>query len=135
MLAPSWNPKHKELRQFAIISLFGFGLFGAVAYLRFQWITAAYVLWIVGALTFLVGLISPGAVLGVYILLMAIAMPIGWVVSNVLLITLFYLVMTPLGLMFRLIGRDPLRRKKPATESYWLAHEQRAAGASYYRQS
>lgn len=135
MLAPSWHPNHKELRQFAIISLFGFGLFGVIAYFRFQWITAAYVLWIVGALTCLVGVISPGAILPVYVLLMAIALPIGWVVSNILLLALFYLVMTPLGLFFRLIGRDPLRRGKPAEDSYWLVHEQRSAGASYFRQS
>lgn len=135
MLAPSWSPGHKELRQFAIISLFGFGLFGAIAFFRFEWFVAAYVFWGIGVLTFLVGLASPGAVLPVYILLMAIAMPIGWVVSNVLLIVLYYGMMTLLGLVFRLIGRDPLRLKQPKLETYWIARQQRTPGSSYYRQS
>lgn len=135
MLSPSWYPDQKQLRQFAIISLFGFGLFGAIAYFRFGWQTAGCVLWAVGALTFVAGLASPSSILPVYTLLMLIATPIGWVVSHVLLILLFYLIMTPVALVFRMIGRDALRLRKPQTDSYWLEHQQRPAGASYYRQS
>jgi hypothetical protein len=35
---------------------------------------------------------------------------------------LFFCVLTPLGLLMRLAGRDPMqRRRDPATTSYWVA--------------
>jgi len=135
MLAPSWYPSQKQLRQFAIISLFGFGLFGLAVYFRFHWPVAACVLWIVGGLTFVAGMIAPGSVLPVYTVLMAVTLPIGWIVSNVFLMLLYYVLMTPVAVVFRLMGRDPLRLRKPQGTTYWIDHPQRPAGAGYYRQS
>jgi hypothetical protein len=46
---------------------------------------------------------------------------LGKVISPVALGILFYVVLTPLGAMMRLAGKDPLRRKlDPAGQSYWL---------------
>jgi hypothetical protein len=144
MITPSWYPNRSQLRQFAMISLPGFGLVGAVV-MRWSetlaWgnvlasVNPANVLWAVGALVFLVGLASPEAIRPLYLLMMALTLPIGWVVSALLLRGIFYLVFTPLGLVFRLIGRDPLRLKKPAGDSFWLDHPDRVDAASYYQQS
>ena len=40
---------------------------------------------------------------------MVLAFPIGWTVSQVILAVMFYGLFTPIGLVFRLIGRDPLQ--------------------------
>ena len=49
------------------------------------------------------------------------------VVSFVLLAVFYYLLITPVGLFFRLTGRDILQRKFDASaESYW--HPRRPAG-------
>ena len=43
---------------------------------------------------------------------MVLAFPIGWTVSQVILLLMFYGLFTPIGLVFRLIGRDPLHRAR-----------------------
>ena len=45
---------------------------------------------------------------------------LGHVVSPVALGILFYAVLTPVGVMMRLTGKDPLRRRRdPGAASYW----------------
>ena len=46
--------------------------------------------------------------------------PLGWVISHLLLAILFFAVFTPVALVFRLIGRDALRRRRRARETYWI---------------
>jgi hypothetical protein len=65
------------------------------------------------------GLAKPGAVRWFYVLWMVLVFPIGWVVSQVMLAVLFYLVLTPAAILFRLRGRDLLARKKPNTVTFW----------------
>jgi hypothetical protein len=68
-----------------------------------------------------VGLIRPGVLRPVFRAAMVVAFPIGWVVSHLVLALLFYGVLTPLGLFFRAIGRDPLSRNYDLEAvSYWL---------------
>ncbi|MCG8416804.1 MAG: SxtJ family membrane protein [Proteobacteria bacterium] len=135
MIEPVWFPTDKQLRQFAVVSLFGFAMIGALAHCNFGWHNASYALWAIGAMTFAVGLALPRAVFPVYGVLMLIALPIGLVISAVLMRVLFYVVMTPLGLLFRLFRRDPLRLNKPALDSYWIARDKKVDPASYYRQA
>ncbi|MGF1669714.1 MAG: SxtJ family membrane protein [Balneolaceae bacterium] len=42
---------------------------------------------------------------------------IGWVISGVLLLLIYYLVVTPLAFMYRLAGNDPLKLKSPPEKS------------------
>ena len=135
MIKPTWYPDKKQLRQFAVFSLPGFALIGVIARWKFDAPAMAYALWVLGVLIFLVGLASPLAVRPVYTLLMAIALPIGWLVSNLLLRVLFYGIFIPVGLILRLFGRDPLRLKRPDSTSYWLDRQPPEDVASYYRQS
>lgn len=45
----------------------------------------------------------------------------GRIVSPVALALLFFLVLTPIGLLMRLFGKDPLRLKRaPDQPSYWI---------------
>ena len=95
MLAPSWYPDDKQLRQFAVISLFGFGLLGVLARFALQSELTSYVLWLLGTLTFLLGLASPRTILPVYAALMLAAYPVGWVTSAILLRVMYYGILTP----------------------------------------
>lgn len=135
MIQPNWYPDRKQLRQFAIISLVGFGVVGAIFRWRFGLEATSLVLWAAGVLTFLAGMVLPAAVLPVYTLLMAVTMPIGWLVSNVLLRLLYYGVFTPFGFVMKALGRDPLQLKRPSAGTYWLKHRQRKDPSSYYRQA
>jgi polyferredoxin len=135
VIQPNWSPKKNQLRQFAVISLFGFGLLGFILRWRFGMETAPLVLWGIGAATFVAGLAAPITILPLYTLLMIITMPIGWVVSNLLLGVLYFGIMTPFGFLLRATGRDPLRMKRPETETYWQNRSQRRDPSSYYRQA
>lgn len=63
------------------------------------------------------------------------AHPIGWCVSNLLLAMVYYLAITPLSVVLRLLGRDPMaRRFEREEESYWMVRAPRRDLPSYFRQ-
>lgn len=54
---------------------------------------------------------------------MRFAAALGAINARVLLSVMYYVVMTPLGLVGRLVGRDPLQRRGQAADSYWIRRE------------
>jgi hypothetical protein len=65
---------------------------------------------------------------------MIVAFPIGWLVSHVMLAVLYFVLFLPLGLMFRLLGRDALSLRKPSVETYWTEKQQPEDVVRYFRQ-
>jgi hypothetical protein len=135
MIKPAWYPDDRQLRQFSIAALIGFPFVAFICNWRFGWTDGAYWIAALGPIICVLGLAIPGAVYPLYTLLMAITMPIGWLFSNVLLRIIFYVILTPLGLVFKMMGRDPLVLKKPQAATYWVKHDQRSDALSYYRQA
>src|SRR5262245_4496288 len=114
------QPTRTELRQFGFIALGVFGVLGALIHLHWlpAWrlfgayaTPAAYVLWGLAGLSGLFSLAAPQANRALFVGLSVIGYPIGLVLSYVILGALFYLVLTPLGLVFRIMGRDPLQQR------------------------
>ena len=134
MIEPAWYPSTKQLRQFAVATLIGFGVLGFVAWKVLGLFPLTVVLWTVSALTFVIGLPFPKAIRPVYALVMGLTFPIGWLMSNLLLRLIYYGGFTPIALWFRLIGRDALQLKRPGTETYWKPYPQPRDMGSYYRQ-
>jgi len=56
----------------------------------------------------------------IYVGWMKFAFVLGWINTRLILGIFFYLILTPVGLIMRLFGRDPLHRKfdRDAT-TYW----------------
>jgi len=73
-----------------------------------------------GAALVVAGLFVPPAARAFHTAWMRLAVLLGHVNSRVLLTLFYYLVMTPYGVVSRLVGRDPLRRRGAARESYWV---------------
>lgn len=74
--------------------------------------------------------------IGLYRVWMLAAMPIGWVLSHAMMMTVFYGVVTPIGLLVRARGRDPMtRRFEPSASTYWVGHETPADAKRYFKQS
>lgn len=48
---------------------------------------------------------------------------LGMIVSPVVLGLMFFLVMTPIGMLMRLFGKDPLRLRGDPGESYWIVRD------------
>ena len=81
------------------------------------------------------GLVRPRLVRPIFVAWTVLAFPIGWAVSRLALAAVFFGVVTPIGLAFRLIGRDPLRlRPEPGRPSYWEPRPATADPARYLRQ-
>ena len=74
----------------------------------------------IGAALIIAGLFVPVAARAFHKGWMRLAVALGHVNSRVLLTLMYYLVFTPYGLVSRLVGRDPLRRRVKAGESHWV---------------
>lgn len=124
----------KTLRQFGLMSLVVFG--GWAAWRAYTGRVDAMTngLGAAGGVLGLVGLAAPTLLRPVFTAWMAAAFPIGWLVSRVVLAALYYLVFTPIAVVFSLIGRDPLRRGKPQTGSFWLPKPPPNSASQYFKQ-
>lgn len=130
-----FNPTRKTLRQFAGLWLV---VWGGMA----LWQTLArgrlgIGLALVGlALTIgLAGLARPQWVRLIYVGWMILAFPIGWTISQIVLAAIFLGLFTPISLVFRLMGRDALRRaRRSGLDSYWLPKPAVADLRRYFKQ-
>ncbi|MCL5280104.1 MAG: hypothetical protein M1376_09375 [Planctomycetes bacterium] len=131
-----WHPTPKQLRVFGVGGLLA--SFAAALVLHFVWAAAA--LWTIlvlaaGTALCLCSLISPAVTRILYLGLTLVAMPIGFVVSIVLLAVFYFLLLTPVAFIFRVIGRDVLcRRFDAAAESYWVPHKPSEDTERYFHQ-
>jgi hypothetical protein len=83
-----------------------------------------------------VGLIWPTLLRPVFISAMVVTFPLGWLVSHLLLLALFFGLFTPLALVFRIFGRDALAlRMRPEYKTYWTDKPAALGVRSYFRQS
>lgn len=74
-----------------------------------------------GGLLVVAGLLVPPAARAFHTAWMRFAVLLGHVNSRILLTLVYYLVVTPYGIVTRLVGRDPLRRHGRAEgESHWV---------------
>ena len=63
------------------------------------------------------------------------AVPIGWAISHLAMMLAYYVVITPLGLIMKLFGYDPMKRRyDPQAPTYWLEHEPSSDRSRYFRQ-
>jgi hypothetical protein len=74
--------------------------------------------WVVALPLVILALARPAALRPVYRVWMRMAAVLGIINTSVILALVFYALVTPLGLLLRWLGRDPMRRQFDATESY-----------------
>jgi len=65
------------------------------------------------------GLVLPLLLKPVYVLWMIFAVIIGWIMTRVILCIVFYIIITPISLITRLLGEDFLNLRKAEVDSYW----------------
>ena len=129
------NPSRRELRQFGFIWLGFFIFFGLVAWLKFDSPATAKGLWIAAAVVPLVGWFVPAFMRLVFVGMSYAAFPIGFVVSHVVLALVYFLILTPIGLVMRLVGHDPMTRDFDAdAPTYWLERPPHPDAKQYFRQ-
>ena len=81
----------------------------------------ALVLGTVGGAWAVAALVVPHALKPVYYPWMMLAMALGFVMTRALLTLVFFLVITPIGLLMRLFGQDPMQRQlNQKAKTYWI---------------
>jgi len=131
----NWSPSKRELRFFAGMLLVFLAVIGGLVLKNTGSIQTASYVWIPGAVIGLVGLALPGEIRWLYVGWIVAAFPIGWTVSHLLLAIIFYLLLTPLGIIMRLFGYDPMHRQwDPDAGSYWVVRRSKTDAAHYFRQ-
>ena len=106
----------KGLRQFGLI-LGGIlaVIFGLLLPWKWEWNALPNWYWIgAGAVIAAWALFDAGSMRGLYKAWMRVAMAIGSVVNAVILAMVFFLLITPMGLVSRMMGNDPMRRSLDA---------------------
>ena len=129
------NPSRKQLAVFGVTWLLFFGVAGWLALARGGSLPGACVLWSLAAVVPAIGWLVPAFLRAVYVAMAYAAWPIGAAVSVLLLAAVYYLVLTPTGLLMRLLGRDPMERKFPSDQqSHWQPRAPVEDVRRYFRQ-
>ncbi|MBL9152758.1 MAG: hypothetical protein JNK37_09745 [Verrucomicrobiales bacterium] len=137
-----WSPDRAGLRKFGWSLIIGFPIL-AVVFFLVKWISAGtmpgprfFVLLAgIGAVVGVVSLLVPVLAKPLYVIWYGLAACIGIVMANLLFSLLFYGLFTPMGLVMRLTGRDPLQLKsRKGAASYWQDAPPTPPAADYFRQ-
>ncbi len=120
------KPRTRELRDFGLLlgAMFA-AIFGVIPLLRHRqphpWP------WMLAAALWILALAWPRGLTLVYRGWTKFGQALGWVNTRVILTALYAIVIVPLGVAMRLLGRDRMaRRFDPARESYRVASRNRA---------
>ena len=108
----------KQLREFGLLIGFGFPLL-------IGWLIPAltghglreWTLWI-GFIALIIGLTSPRLLYYPYKFWMKLGLILGWVNSRIILCLVYMIVLIPIAFVMRLIGYDPLRRRRKGEKTY-----------------
>ena len=128
------DPSAKELIKFGATFLGGMAVIGALYFFVLHKEPLAKGLWIAGGVVFLLSFIKPVARI-LYILWMGLGITMGLVTQPLILIVVFLLLITPVGLVFKLVQRDTMKRKlDKGASSYWEEYKETDDPATYVKQ-
>lgn len=129
------HPTRRHLAVFAVGWIVSLAVLGWLFPLQLGGTSLRDVCWVLAVVVPAVGLAVPGFLKGAYLLSAYAALPIGLAVSYAILGVIYYLVLTPIGLLLRSRGYDPLHRRfEPQADTYWIQREASADTDRYFRQ-
>jgi hypothetical protein len=128
------NPSRRDLLVFVSLLPAVFGVLGVMRW-RTGSTEAAQVLWGTGLACAATCFLVPSARRWLYVGWMYATYPIAWTVSHLILAVAYFLVATPVAILLRVLGRDPMQRKfDKAARSYWVVRQPNASVSRYFRQ-
>ena len=129
------EPTPHELRVFGLLLGPFFGLVGAIVLWRAGSWTVTIACWTVALLSAIMYHCMPSIRRPMYMAWMAIMYPIGWAVTHLLLALVYYGWVTPIGLLMRLFGHDPMRRRvNRRAGSHWIRRKPIEDVSRYFKQ-
>ena len=121
-----------EDRRFGFVVGSAFGLLGALLFFWRHREGAGSAFAGLGAILVLLALFSPALLAAPHRHWMAFARGLGRVNTAVFLSIIFFLVLTPLGFVLRVFGRDELRRRRAAPGTMWEPYPVRVADPKHF---
>ena len=121
---PSYD-RYRTERQFGLLVGGLFAALGVWWIWRGKFPTVAAVLTVLGGTLFVLGTTLPRLLVRPYRGWMTLAEGLSWVMTRVVLGIVFFLIVTPIGLVKRMNGWDPLRRRGGPSASYWHPYTER----------
>ena len=135
MIDLNLNPSRRELRTFSACLAAFLAIVAWIVTRRTGSVETGAIVLAVGVLSGGCGLIWPGVIRPIFIGLNIATYPIGWVMTHVIMAVIFYLVVTPVGVIMRLTGRDPMERAfDRSAKTYWKPRQPPADNGRYFRQ-
>jgi hypothetical protein len=116
----NWNPTPRDLFVFGWIFIGGFGLAGLALFFRGHQ-AMAWKIWVSAGTIGALAIVVPAWAKPFYWAWMGLGFVVGAVMSRVVMTVIFYAVLTPLSLVFRIMKRDPLKIRQIKSESYWVS--------------
>ena len=108
---------NKDVRSFGItISIILFIISGLLFYYGKE---IYQLIAIIGSGFLVLGLILPILLKPIYFVWMTFAAILGWIMTRVILTLVYFLIITPIGLITKFLGEDFLGLKKSNSDSYW----------------
>jgi len=130
--------ENMQMRSFRIERDFGLVVGGVFVLLGAWWIyrgkftSVAYVILLLGGLLMLLGLVMPRALIYPNKAWMKLAEVLSFVMTPIILGIVFFLIVTPIGVVKRLFGWDPLNRRAGRRPTYWTPYSDRQADPRHY---
>jgi hypothetical protein len=119
-------------KEFGLIVGLVFSLLGLWWIYRGKFLNVAYVFTAVGATLVLLGIVVPRVLIVPRRAWMKLAEGMSYVSSRIILALIFFLVLTPIGLIKRAMGWDPLHRRSGSRDSFWHPYPARQQDPRHY---
>ncbi|HYB37882.1 MAG TPA: SxtJ family membrane protein [Mycobacterium sp.] len=129
------NPGRRELAVFAAVLPVTFALLGFMVGHRLGFSAVRDGLWAAGAVLTAAYLAVPRLRRPLYVGMSRTVYPIGWLLAHVILLAVFLVVVTPVALLLRVLGHDPMHRRfDSSAPSYWVPHRPAGDPRRYFEQ-
>ncbi len=129
------NPSQRELAVFGLMMVGFFSLIGGALFFKLPSRSVAFAIWGFGAALSGLFFAVPQSRRPIYLAWIYAALPVGWTVSHLVLAAVYYLALTPVGLLMRILGHDPMRRRLDRRSgSYWRKRPKSPEPSRYFKQ-
>jgi hypothetical protein len=92
----------------------------------------SYKFLVAGAVLIVLGILIPRSLVFPNKAWMLLAEALSYVSTRIILAVVFFLILTPIGLIKRAMGWDPLNRRSSPGDSYWRPYPQRQLDTKHY---
>ena len=128
----NWHPDNRQVRNFGLVSLLALPL-AAALWTRGALPAIGYAA-AIGGLLAAMGIAWPRGLRPLLVAINVVTAPLALVIHDLVLSLAFFVVVVPVGLVFRVVGRDPLQLKiDRGASTYWQPKKQPRDVRSYFR--